>query len=74
MSEEGNSLLTTAGIGGAVVCCAALEVLGGVALLSGVAAMIGVSTSIAYLTAVGLGGLLTVAGLLLYRNLSPTHA
>lgn len=74
MSEDESSLLTSAGIGGAVVCCAALELLGGTALLAGVAAAVGVSTSIAYLSAVGLGGLLTVAGLLLYRTRSLTHA
>lgn len=74
MSEDRSSLLTTAGIGGAVVCCAALEVLGGAALLGGIAAVIGISTSIAYLTAVGLGGLVAVAGLLVYRNLPSNHA
>lgn len=58
--SEPESLLTYAGIGGAVACCAALELLGGTALLGGLAAVIGVSTGLTYLAVVGLGGILAV--------------
>ncbi|MFC4452025.1 MULTISPECIES: hypothetical protein [Halorussus] len=56
------SWLPYAGVGGAVVCCLAIELLGGAVILGGIAAAVGLSTGLTYLLAVGLGGML--AGLL----------
>lgn len=59
-NPDGESLLTYAGFGGAVACCAALELLGGAALVGGLATALGLSTDLTYLAVVGLGGLLAV--------------
>lgn len=61
MTSKG-SWLPYAGIGGAVVCCLAIELLGGAVILGGIAAAVGLSTGLMYLLVVGLGGML--AGLL----------
>jgi hypothetical protein len=50
------SLLSAAGIGGAVACCLALELLGGAAVLGGLAAAIGLSTGLIYVAVIGVGG------------------
>lgn len=68
-NNDPESLLTSAGLGGAVVCCAALELLGGTALLGGFAAVLGLSTGLTYLTVVGLGGLLAVLFVIGYQQL-----
>lgn len=60
MSDDAESLLPYAGVGGLSVCCLTLEVLGGVALLSGLATAIGISTGLAYAAVVGLGGVTAV--------------
>jgi hypothetical protein len=52
------SVLSGAGIGGAVACCLGLELLGRAAALSGLAAVIGLSTGFTYAAVVGLGGVL----------------
>lgn len=62
MPDELGSWLPYAGVGGAVVCCLALEVLGGAVLLGGIATVIGLSAGVTYLVVVGLGAVL--AGLL----------
>ena len=73
--NDTESLLTSAGIGGVVVCCAALELLGGAALLGGLAAALGLSTGLTYLTVVGLGGLLAVLLVRGYQQVGGiTHA
>lgn len=73
--NDAESLLVYAGFGGAVVCCAALELLGGAVLLGGLAAVLGLSTGLTYLTVVGLGGILTALFVLGYRQLGGTaHA
>lgn len=69
------SLLSYAGVGGAVVCCAALELLGGVAILGGLAATVGLSTGLTYLIVVGIGGILVAVLALGYRHVGEaTHA
>lgn len=69
------SLLSYAGVGGAVVCCAALELLGGVAILGGLAATVGLSTGLTYLIVVGIGGILAAVLALGYRHVGEaTHA
>ena len=70
--DEPESLLTYAGIGGAVVCCAALELLGGTVLLGGLAAVIGLSTGLTYLAVIGAGGVSTVLLVLGYRQYRKT--
>lgn len=52
------SLLSAAGLGGAVACCLALELLGGAAILGGLAAAIGLSTGLTYVAIIGVGGIL----------------
>lgn len=72
---DDESLLASAVLGGAVVCCAAIELLGGAALLGGLAAALGLSTSLTYLTVVGLGGLVTALFMLGYQQVGGiTHA
>lgn len=66
--DETGSLLTSAGIGGAAVCCAALEAVGGVAIIAGLATTLGVAANVAYLVAIGLGGLLAAALVYGYRS------
>ncbi len=56
--HERTSLLTAAGVGGAVACCPALELLGGAAVLGGLTATIGVSMGVTYVTVIGVGGIL----------------
>jgi hypothetical protein len=56
--DNRTSLLSAAGIGRAVACCLAFELLGGTALLSGLVAAIGLSTGLTYVAVVGLGGIL----------------
>lgn len=69
------SLLPYAGIGGAVVCCAALELLGGAVLLGGLAATVGLSTGLTYLITVGIGGILAAILTLGYSHVGEaTHA
>ena len=70
--DDPESLLTYAGIGGAIACCAALELLGGAALLGGLAAVIGLSTGLTYLAIVGVGGIITVLLTLGYRQYGGT--
>lgn len=60
MSGDTDSRLSYAGVGGVVVCCLGLEVLGGAAVLGGLATTIGLSTGVTYLTVVGLGGLVAL--------------
>lgn len=75
IDNDAESLLTSAGIGGAVICCAALEFLGGTALLGGLAAALGLSTGLTYLTVVGLSGIFAVLLVLGHKQLGGrTHA
>lgn len=67
------SAVTYAALGGAVACCAALELLGGAVILGGVAAMIGLSTGVTYLVVVGVTGLLIAASVVAYRRSRTTH-
>lgn len=67
------SAVTYAGLGGAVVCCAALELLGGVAIVSGLATAIGLSTGLTYLAVVGATGLVVAAAVIVYRRSHTTH-
>lgn len=55
MPDKSGSWLPYTGIGGAVACCLALEVLGGAAVLGGLATIMGLSTGVTYLLVVGLG-------------------
>ena len=74
VGDELGSPLTYAGIGGAVACCAALELLGGAALLGGLAAALGLATGLTYLAVVGLAGLLTAGLAYGYRTSQlPSH-
>ena len=63
-----SSLLAYAGLGGAIVCCFGLEILGGTAVLGGFAAAVGLSTRLTYLALTGIGGLVAVLVLLGYRR------
>lgn len=65
--------LTWAGLGGAGVCCLALELLGGTALVGGLAATIGFSTALGYAAVVGLGGVLAVVLALGHQQLGKTY-
>ena len=49
-------------MGGAAVCCLALELLGGAVVLGGLTTVVGLSTGVTYLLVVGAGAVL--AGLL----------
>jgi hypothetical protein len=69
MTDDTESWLPYAGIGGLTVCCLALEVLGGVAVVSGLAAAIGLSTGLTYAVVVGLGGLLAALLVAGYQQL-----
>ncbi|ELZ21144.1 hypothetical protein C475_19348 [Halosimplex carlsbadense 2-9-1] len=60
MSSDTDSWLPYAGIGGVVVCCLGLEVLGGAVVLGGLATTIGLSTGLTYLVVLGLAGLLAL--------------
>ena len=60
MTNDSDSWLPYAGVGGAVVCCLGLEVLGGAVLFGGLATAIGLSTGITYALVVVLGGILAV--------------
>ena len=74
VGDDSTSLLAYAGIGGAVACCAALELLGGAALLGGLAAALGLATGLTYLAVVGLAGLLATGLAYGYRTDQPqTH-
>ncbi|MFC7157250.1 hypothetical protein ACFQPA_17605 [Halomarina halobia] len=66
--DDADSLLPYAGLGGVVVCCAVLELLGGAAILGGLAATIGLSTGLTYLAVTGVGGVTAVLLLLGYRQ------
>lgn len=70
MTEDGESesILAYAGLGGAVVCCLGIEVLGGAVLLGGLAATIGLSTGLTYLVVAGVGGVLTALLAVGYRQ------
>ena len=70
--DEPESFLTYAGIGGAIACCAALELLGGAALLGGLAAVIGFSTGLTYLVVIGVGGIITALLVLGYHQYGGT--
>lgn len=54
---ETTDLVAYAGLGGAVVCCAVIEVLGGAVILGGLAAFLGLSTGTTYLMVGGLAGI-----------------
>jgi MFS superfamily sulfate permease-like transporter len=69
MTDDTESWLPYAGIGGLTVCCVALEVLGGVAVVSGLAAAIGLSTGLTYAVVIGLGGLLAALLVAGYQQL-----
>lgn len=65
--------LTSAGLGGAAVCCLTVELLGGTALVGGLAATIGFSTGVTYAAVVGLGGVLAVVLTLGHQQLGRTN-
>jgi MFS superfamily sulfate permease-like transporter len=69
MTDDTESWLPYAGIGGLTVCCVALEVLGGVAVVSGLAAAIGLSTGLTYAFVICLGGLLAALLVAGYQQL-----
>ena len=71
VGDDSTSLLAYAGLGGAITCCAALELLGGAALLGGLAAALGVATGLTYLAVVGLAGLLATGLAYGYRTSQP---
>lgn len=58
MTEQAESWLPYAGVGGAAACCLGLELLGGAALVSGLGAAVGLSSGLTYAAVVGLGGVL----------------
>lgn len=70
MPDDGTfeSLLTYAGLGGAGICCLAIELVGGTAILGGLAATVGLSTGLTYLATVGVGGLVAALLALGYRQ------
>lgn len=65
---EGMELIAYAGLGGAVVCCAVIELLGGAIILGGLAAFLGLSTGVTYLAVGGVGGLVAAGAVLAYRR------
>ena len=68
---EATSLLAYTGFGGAVACCAILEVLGGAAVLGGFGGSLGLATEVTYLTIVGAAGLVAVLFADTYRRSDP---
>jgi hypothetical protein len=73
--EASDSVLPYAGLGGAVVCCLGIEVLGGAVILGGLAAAVGLSTGLTYLLIAGVGGVLAVLLATGYRQVrGATHA
>lgn len=66
--DETASLLTSAGLGGVVVCCLGIELLGGAAILGGFAALSGLSTGLTYLVVAGVGGALAALLVIGYRH------
>lgn len=64
MPDDDQSLLAYAGLGGVIVCCFGLELLGGTAVLGGLAAPVGLSTGLTDLALTVLGGLVAVLVLL----------
>lgn len=73
-SNENDSWLPYAGLGGIVACCVGIELLGGAAILGGLAATVGLSTGVTYLAVVGLGGLVVAFLALGYRKVGgETH-
>ncbi|WP_255152804.1 hypothetical protein [Halorarius halobius] len=60
MSDDADSWLPYAGVGGVVACCLGLEVLGGAVVVGGLATTIGLSMGVTYLAVVGLGGLVAL--------------
>lgn len=66
--DQSTSLLAYAGLGGVVVCCFGLELLGGTAVLGGLATAVGLSTGLTYLAVTGLGGLVAALVMLGYRR------
>lgn len=67
-SGDGAVLAGYAGLGGAVTCCAVIELLGGAVILGGLAAFLGLSTGITYLAVAGLGGLAGALAAVGYRR------
>lgn len=67
-SSEGASLVAYAGVGGALACCAVIELLGGAVILGGLATVLGLSTGLTYLAIAGLGGLVAAGAALGYRR------
>lgn len=69
MTDDTESWLPYAGVGGVTICCLGLELLGGAAVVSGLAAVIGFSTGLTYAIIVGLGGLFVVLLVAGYQQL-----
>jgi hypothetical protein len=67
-TDDHPSLLSAAGIGGAVACCLGLELLGGAAVLGGLAAAIGLSTGHIYVGIIGVGGVLAALLTISYQQ------
>ena len=77
IAEDGSPrpILAYAGLGGAVVCCLGIELLGGVVIFSGLAATIGFSTGLTYLVIAGGGGVLAALLAVGFRRVrDATHA
>lgn len=70
--SDSESLLPYAGLGGLVICCLGIELLGGAAIVSGLAATVGLSTGVTYLVVVGVGGLVAALLALGYRQFGRT--
>lgn len=65
---EGMELVAYAGLGGAVTCCAVIELLGGAIILGGLAAFLGLSTGTTYLVVGAVGALVAALAFLAYRR------
>lgn len=65
---DSESFLPYAGLGGLVICCLDIELLGGAAIVGGLAATVGLSTGAASLVVIGVGGLVATLLALGYRQ------
>lgn len=73
-SIAGTELAAYVGLGGALACCAVIELLGGAVILGGLAAFLGLSTTVTYLGVGAAGGSIAALSVLGYRRVRGTSS